>query len=400
MDTDGAVVPTSVLAVVDLKLAHDRYDDFADIHRPMLSIADFKEQRNLPLNEKCASVFYAKTAHLKDHDFIEIDRPILETIGFKNTFSEKKDKNKNTKLDENGNPMLQDMRTDFSHAIKCLRNTVGFVEGTSFDDEHAHFVIKKFSAKLPSFAENSAAKTIVFAEKSSHGGAGQNKQSLWIRMRALEHFIIMANTCNSFNIREYFIDMKRIMTEYNMYQTVYRAKYELCTKDSTIGELRNDIHTLIEKSEFQTKQNEELILLNQFQCQKLDMLSRIMHKESDDKVLPVKQRSKTQELVVLQKKSDPSYCEVLRGQLNHINSQMKRKRDDMEIVGKISTYKNPINLYNRFGDYLKENREERFKKTNNKIILNNGSTASDLMQTIRSLEEEKHTVAETVKEHL
>ena len=130
------------------------------------------------------------------------------------------------------------------------------------------------------------------------------------------------------------------------------------------------------------------------------MLSRIMHKESDDKVLPVKQRSKTQELVVLQKKSDPSYCEVLRGQLNHINSQMKRKRDDMEIVGKISTYKNPINLYNRFGDYLKENREERFKKTNNKIILNNGSTASDLMQTIRSLEEEKHTVAETVKEHL
>lgn len=389
MDTDGAIVPTSVLAVVDLQLAHDRYDDFADIHRPMLSLADFKEQRNLPLNEKCARVFYAKTAHLKDHDFIEIDRPILETIGFKNIFSEKKDKNKNTKLDENGNPMLQDMRTDFSQAIRCLRNTVGFVEGTSFDDERAHFVIKKFSAKLPSFAE-----------KSSHGGAGQNKQSLWIRMRALEHFIIMANTCNSFNIREYFIDMKRIMTEYNMYQTVYRAKYELCTKDSTIGELRNDIHTLIEKSEFQTKQNEELILLNQFQCQKLDMLSRIMHKESDDKVLPVKQRSKTQELVVLQKKSDPSYCEVLRGQLNHINSQMKRKRDDMEIVGKISTYKNPINLYNRFGDYLKENREERFKKTNNKIILNNGSTASDLMQTIRSLEEEKHTVAETVKEHL
>ena len=224
MGKEGAVVPTSVLAVVDLQLAHDRYDDFADIHRPMLSLADFKEQRNLPLNEKCTSVFYAKTAHLKDHDFIEIDRPILETIGFKNIFSEKKDKNKNTKLDENGNPMLQDMRTDFSQAIRCLRNTVGFVEGTSFDDERAHFVIKKFSAKLPSFAE-----------KSSHGGAGQNKQSLWIRMRALEHFIIMANTCNSFNIREYFIDMKRIMTEYNMYQTVYRAKYELCTKDSTIG---------------------------------------------------------------------------------------------------------------------------------------------------------------------
>ena len=72
----------------------------------------------------------------------------------------------------------------------------------------------------------------------------------------------------------------------------------------------------------------------------------------------------------------------------------------MEVVGKISTYKNPINLYNRFGDYLKENREERFKKSNNKIILNNGSTASDLMQTIRALEEEKHSVAENVKQHV
>ena len=68
----------------------------------------------------------------------------------------------------------------------------------------------------------------------------------------------------------------------------------------------------------------------------------------------------------------------------------------MEIVGKISTYKNPINLFNRFGDYIKENGENRFKKTNNKIILNNGSTANDLMETIRSLEEEKHNVAELV----
>jgi hypothetical protein len=43
------------------------------------------------------------------------------------------------------------------------------------------------------------------------GGAingGQNRQDLWIRMRALEHFIIMANTQNSFMVREYFLDLK------------------------------------------------------------------------------------------------------------------------------------------------------------------------------------------------
>ena len=53
---------------------------------------------------------------------------------------------------------------------------------------------------------------------SSHNGAGrQNKQSLWTRMRALEHCIIMANTQNSFMILEDFIDLKHIRSQYNMY---------------------------------------------------------------------------------------------------------------------------------------------------------------------------------------
>jgi hypothetical protein len=170
-----------------------------------------------------------------------------------------------------------------------------------------------------------------------------------------------------------------------------------------IGALRNDIHTLIEKSDHQSQQLEMQSQQMQIQTeqlkiqsQKMQMLSNILLKETDDKVVDVKDKSKKQELVILQKRSDPNYCEVLRGQLNHVNNQLKRKHEDMEIVGKISTYKNPINLFNRFGDYIKENGENRFKKTNNKIILNNGSTANDLMETIRSLEEEKHNVAELV----
>ena len=74
-------------------------------------------------------------------DFVEIDRKILEMIGFKNIFSKKKDKNGNTKLDSKGNPILRDMRSDFNSAIRFLRNTVGFIEGSSFDDIHAHFVV-------------------------------------------------------------------------------------------------------------------------------------------------------------------------------------------------------------------------------------------------------------------
>ena len=41
-----------------------------------------------------------------------------------------------------------------------------------------------------------------------------------------------------------------------MYETVYCAKYDLCLKDTSIGALCNDIHTLIEKSEHQSQQLE------------------------------------------------------------------------------------------------------------------------------------------------
>ena len=208
------------LAITDMELAHDRYDNFVNIHFPVLSLTEFVEKRQLPLNEQCASVFFEKTAHLTDTDFIEIHRPILETVGFKNCYVQQKDKNGNVKLDEHGNPKLTDVRSDFSSAIRCLRNTAGFVEGKSIDDENAHFVIQK-AAKLDGLA----------------GGAGKNKQSLWIRLRALEHFVIMANTSNSFMIREYFLDLKRIMTEYAMYQMVYQSKYDLSLKDTTIGQL-------------------------------------------------------------------------------------------------------------------------------------------------------------------
>ena len=295
------------------------------------------------------------------------------------------------KLDANGKPLLKDMQNNFSTAVRCLRNTAEFVEGAFFDDINAHFVIQKHDKLQILHVQN----------------GGQNKQSLWIRMRALEHFIIMANTCNSFMIREYFLDLKRIMTEYNMYQMVYRSKYELCTKDSTIDRLCNDMHTLIEKSDYQTKQlevqSQQLNVQSQqlnVQSQKLEMLSNILMKEMDNKVIGVEEKQKKQELVVLRNKNEPTRIEVLRGQQNHVNQQLKRKINDMEVVGKIDSYKNPINLLNRFNESIKKEGDDRFYKTNNKIVLRNGSTAEDLMQCFRSLDDEKHTIANTVKQCL
>ena len=380
---NSIIIPHS-LEVNNLQYANEKYDSFVDIHSPMLDVADFRVKRELPLNEECDAVFYEKTSHLKDTDYLEIDRSILEIIGFKNKFVEKKDNHGNFKIDEFGNVKREDTRSDFKSAIRCLRNMEGFRESDSFDDNKADYVIKK-AARLKSSAG--------LVHK---GGSGLNKQEIWIRKRMLEHLVIMANTRNSRMIREYFLDLKRIMIEYVMYQTVYRSKYELSVKDSMIGDLRNDIQTLIKNSELQTKQLHEKL---DNQSQKLDIMSQILYKETENKVLDVTEKYKKQELVVLRKKMEPNQIEVLRGQVNHVNQALKRKQNDMEVVGKIDSYKNPINLFNRFGESIKMYRDDRFSKSN-KIVLRNGSTVEDLMTVFHTLDNDKYTTANNVKKCL
>ena len=372
-----SIVTTNTLEIQNLQYAHEQYDDFVDIHGPLLNVSEFKTRRGLALNEQCAAVFYEKTMNLKDTDFIEIDRQMLQLIGFKNTFSEKKDKHGNVRVDEQGNVMLSDMRHDFSNAIQCLRNTVGFVEGKSFDDSQCHFIVQ------------TAGTLYTVPGTHKNGGAGLNKQSIWIRMRALEHFIIMANTCNSYMIREYFLDLKHILTEYNMYHAVYRSKHALCIKDTRIDELLIKMDQQTEKIDAQS----ERIGL---QSEKLDMLARILYKETDNKVVDVTEKKKKQELVILQNKKNPNQCEVLRGQVKHVEKQVKRKHNDMTVVGKIDSYKNPVNLFNRFSETIKNTCDDRFKKSSNKIMLKDGHTTDDLMDVFRTLDDDKHSVAKDV----
>ena len=399
---DSSIVKRSALDVGNLKQAHEQYDDFVDVYGPVLTLSEFVTRRNLQLNEQCASVFYAKTAHLNDIDFVEVDRTMLNLIGFKNTFVKQKDKHGNVKVDRNGVIKLKDMRNDFSSALRCLRNIVGFTEGTSFDDTDSHFVVRKTGVLNGTPVLN----------------GGQNKQQLWIRMRALEHFIIMANTTNSYMIREFFLDLKHILTEYNKYQTVYRSQLraheQLIMKDSQIQELRNDIHLLMEKSDFQATQlkvqyqqlegqSQQLEVQTQqldVQSQQLDVLSKLLYKESDDKVLDIECTQKKQELVVLQNKDDPNNCVVLRGQKAHVNMQLKKNQSQMHVVGTVQSYKNPINLYNLFSEQTKKQKDDRFNVTNNKVTLKNGTTPTELLEAFQTLEEKKHSVAKRVKSAL
>ena len=123
-----------------------------------------------------------------------------------------------------------------------------------------------------------------------------------------------------------------------------------------------------------------------------DHVQRIRRQSYD-----VKSALKKQELVVLQSKEDPKICEVLRGQKMHVNAQSKRKQEQKDIIGKIETYKNPINLYNRFSEITKKQKDERFQVQNNKVTLKNGASSQELFELFHNLDTEKHEIAQEIQ---
>lgn len=350
---EGAIVP-SVLDVTNMTHAEEKYGNFVDIKNPVLSLSQFKSKQQLPLNEKCAAVFYSKMAHLNDSDFIEIDRPILEMIGFKNTWTEKKDKYGNLKLDEYGRPKLEDNRKDFNNAIRCLRNMNGFNESDSFDDENADYVVRK-AASDP--------RAVTFRK----GGSGLNKQEIWIRKRMLEHVVIMANTSNSRMIREYFLDLKQLLVEYSMYIAVYRSKSELSVKECKISSLIEEMRTQREQmnelimqskrteSEI-TQQNVEIKQQNTEMKQTLNRVMDTVTRIEDKVVLPAEDPKVKELMVIMQSSEFPELYVALRTQLKYKREAIKKCKktngSHFEEAFEILSYQNPRNLFHRFKDYV------------------------------------------------
>jgi hypothetical protein len=168
------------------------------------------------------------------------------------------------------------------------------------------------------------------------------------------------------------------------------------------NQLSQQLGVVIQQNTEIIEQNKELKLLSETQtrqletqAQKLDMVAQILYKETDHKVVDIHTKHKKQELLVLQDNNVPEQCEVVRGQRYYVNQRLKRK-NDMHIVGKIETYQNPINLYNRFV----ESADPRFCVKNNKVVLTNGSTCTELMSALNVLNEDKHETAKRVRNAL
>ena len=104
--------------------------------------------------------------------------------------------------------------------------------------------------------------------------------------------------------------------------------------------------------------------------------------------MDVKSTQKKQKLVVMQKKDDPESCVVLRGQKSHLNTQLKRTHDEMNVIGTVETYKNPINLYNLFSEHAKKMKDDCFHVMNNKVTLKNGTTPAELLDFFNTLNDQ------------
>ena len=266
--------------------------------------------------------------------------------------------------------------------------------------------------------------------KKRRGGAHSFKQ-IKMTKGAYKQLLMETQTDAARQVRKYYICLEELFVQYLLYQRAYEiVKAErivetvvfenkaLSSKlDIVITQNKEQEHYLqhvIEQNKEQEHylqqviiQNKKLSIQNEglsdqlnIQDRKLETLSQILYNESNNKVLDVINSQKKQELVVLQNRDDPEKCEVLRGQHVHVQTQLKRKQDQMEVIGKVNTYKNPINLYNRFSEQTKKQKDSRFDVLHNKVTLKNGTTPTELLHMFNTLDDQKHSVAEQVQINL
>ena len=232
------------------------------------------------------------------------------------------------------------------------------------------------------------------------GRGGHNSKEIRLTKYAYKELLMETQTDSARKVRKYYICLEELFIQYLMYQRAHqivKCERQIECVEIEKKELSMKMDLVITQNNNVISQNNELIAQNKIQQQKLDMLAKIMYKESDDKVMDVKSALKKQELVVLQSKEDPKICEVLRGQKMHVNAQLKRKQEQMDIIGKIETYKNPINLYNRFSEITKKHKDERVQVQNNKVTLKNGASSQELFELFHNLDTEKHEIAQEIQ---
>ena len=242
---------------MSLILATATYESLINERKGPLKFREYVSERGYQLNEAYVDVFYHKIAHLEETDFVEIDRSILETFGYSNLFKIKK-KNGVPELDENGNVRLIDHRNDFTNAVQALRKIKAFKEGKSLDDVTADYVL------VPNLTV---------------GG----HDLLYVKKQMLEHVCIRSKSSNSHMIRESFLELYGAINEYMKYQRDFQIKKQMVHHRKLLKFNRkiDDANVKIQRV---LEQTDDLLKQMQMRGKRLDILTEMLLKKSNNKV--------------------------------------------------------------------------------------------------------------------
>ena len=217
-------------------------------------------------------------------------------------------------------------------------------------------------------------------------------------MRALEHFVIMANTENSFKVREFFLDLKNLMVEFSKYEIAYRAFSQLKLKDDKIDKLSVMMQELLGYSkETSSKLTETSTKLTETST-KLSTVISLVEGTKHDVVVPAN-NDEWQEIVIIMTSEDKKFYVVSCVQKENKkvtirNHKLNNADKKMDVLHIIDSKPNAKNLLHRFKDYVIANdltKQIKLSATSFTMSDDSDLTAEEIISVFEELSTIHHT---------
>ena len=143
------------------------------------------------------------------------------------------------------------------------------------------------------------------------GRGGHNSKEIRLTKCAYKELLMETQTDSARKVRKYYICLEELFIQYLMYQRAHqivKCERQIECVEIEKKELSMKMDLVITQNNNVISQNNELIAQNKIQQQKLDMLAKIMYKESDDKVMMSKVHLKNKNLLFYRAKKIQRYA--------------------------------------------------------------------------------------------
>ena len=221
----------------------------------------------------------------------------------------------------------------------------------------------------------------------------------------------------------YYIFLEKCIHYYNEYQELYNQVL-MSGKDKRIDEQDKKINEMLKKLDHSIEQNDEMLNdMSELKYQNDDLNDNIndiretFYENLEDRVPKPEEEKETHEFTLLQYKNNENEFKFLRGKSSSNSKTIKKLFNDVNVITR-KYNANPINLFSRLKDKVKQdlkeerklirkrkdiNKEQRdkilddlknkptIKITYNSIVINK-ITLNDLLDTIQSCDDERFNV--------